>query len=78
MPNKVDAVLLATATTLMWRGVDRGADLLGIESSSVARTNRFWVVPALLPAGAACNHVDWSRWLKRRKYHTQFTRKMTP
>src|ERR1041384_2966659 len=34
MPNKVDAVLLATATTLMWRGVDRGAGLLGIESFS--------------------------------------------
>src|SRR5690242_17045037 len=34
MPNKVDAVLLATATTLMWRCVDRGAGVLGIRSFS--------------------------------------------
>src|SRR5678815_2165207 len=50
MPNKVDAVLLATATTLMWRGVDRGADLLGIESSSCG-TNEPILGCSSTPAG---------------------------
>src|SRR4029079_19409400 len=36
----------------------------------LARTNRFRVIPTLLPAGAACKHEASSRWLKRRKYHT--------
>jgi hypothetical protein len=34
MPKSVDAVLSATATTLMWRGFDRGTGLSGIRSSS--------------------------------------------
>jgi hypothetical protein len=51
MPNNVDTVLSATATTLMWRGVDRGAvGFLAMVLVSrrphvarplLARTNRF-------------------------------------
>src|SRR4051812_3282964 len=34
MPNSVDAVLWATVTRLMWRGVERGAGIMGIQSFS--------------------------------------------